>query len=76
MRTTVELPPAAHRRVRELAAQRGTSVSATVAELTARGLAQLAEPLTVESDARSGFPVIHVGRAVTSEEVASAIDEE
>ena len=38
MRTTVDLPPALHRRARELAKSRGQSLSAVLAELTARGL--------------------------------------
>ena len=75
MRTTVDLPPAIHRRAQELAAARGMSLSATVAELTARGLSQLDEPITIGADERSGFPVISVGRTVTSQDVAELIDE-
>ena len=51
------------------------SLSAMVAELTARGLSQLSEPITISADERSGFPVISVGRPVTSQEVAELIDE-
>jgi predicted transcriptional regulator len=76
MRTTVDLPPALHRRVSALARSRGQSLSATLAELAARGLNQLNEPLTVSVDERSGFPVLHVGRRITSEDVAAALDDE
>lgn len=76
MRTTVDLPPAVHRRAQELAKARGQSLSATVAEMTARGLGQLAEPVVVRTDATSGFPVLSVGRRVTSDEVAEALDEQ
>jgi hypothetical protein len=76
MRTTVELPSAALRRAREIAEQRGQSLSSVVAELTIRGLAQLDEPVQVTTDPGSGFPMISVGRRVTSEDVASALDEE
>ncbi len=76
MRTTVDLPPAVHRRARELAAQRGQSLSAVLAELAARGLAQLDTPLTISTDDRSGFPVISLGRTVTSADVAAALDDE
>jgi predicted transcriptional regulator len=76
MRTTVDLPPALHRRVSALARARGQSLSATLAELTARGLNQLNEPLTVSVDERSGFPVVQVGRRITSEDVAAALDHE
>jgi predicted transcriptional regulator len=76
MRTTVDLPPAVHRRALELAKRQGRSLSAVVAELAVRGLAQLDEPVVISTDEESGFPVVSVGRRVTSDEVASALDEE
>jgi hypothetical protein len=59
-----------------LAEARGQSLSATVAELTSRGLSQLDEPLTVGIDERSGFPVVSVGRRVTADDVADALEDE
>ncbi len=76
MRTTVDLPPAVHRRAQQLAASRGQSLSATLAELTLRGLGQLDEPVSIEVDPRSGFPVMSFGRRITSEDVAVALDDE
>lgn len=76
MRTTVQLPPAAQRRVREIAQQRGQSLSAVVAELTIRGLAQLNDTIEVTTDPDSGFPVISLGRRITSDDVARALDDE
>lgn len=76
MRTTVDLPPAVHRRARELAAQRGQSLSAVVADLTVRGLAQLDTPVEVRTDPRTGLPTVSVGRKVTSEDVAELLDDE
>jgi hypothetical protein len=76
MRTTVDLPPAVHRRAVELAKARGQSLSATLAELTARGLSQLDEPLRISTDERSGFPVVSVGRRSSAEEVAEALNDE
>ena len=76
MRTTVDLPPAVHRRALEIAERTGRSLSAVIADLTIRGLSQLDEPVVVRTDERSGFPVISVGRRVTSEQVAAALDEE
>lgn len=76
MRTTVDLPPLVHQRVLELARRRGTSLSATVAELTARGLGDLGEPLQIHTDPDSGFPVVSVGRLLTSDDVADLIDDE
>lgn len=76
MRTTVDLPPAVHRRAMELAKARGQSLSSTVAELTARGLGQLDQPLSIVIDERSGFPVVSVGRRITADDVAAALDDE
>ncbi len=76
VRTTVDLPPAVHRRAQDLAASRGQSLSAVIAELTIRGLGQLDEPVRIEVDPRSGFPVMSFGGSITSEDVAKALDDE
>ena len=76
MRTTVDLPPAIHRRARALAERRGESLSKVIAELTARGLSQLDEPLAITIEEASGFPVVSVGRRVTAADVAAALDDE
>ncbi|WP_286956432.1 MULTISPECIES: hypothetical protein [Arsenicicoccus] len=75
MRTTVNLPPAVHRQARELAAQRGASLSSVIADLAARGLAQLDRPVAIATDERTGLPVLSVGRPVTSREVDEALNE-
>lgn len=76
MRTTVDLPPAVHRRARELARQRHQSLSSVLADLTVRGLAALGEPVDLTTDPVSGFPVISLGRRVTSGDVAETLDGE
>lgn len=76
MRTTVDLTPAVHRRVRELAERRGQSVAAVLMDLTVRGLAQLDEPVRLTVDRRSGLPVVSIGRKVTFDDVANALDDE
>jgi hypothetical protein len=76
VRTTVDLPPAVHRRARELAERRGESLSAVIADLTVRGLAQVDEPVTLRTDERSGLPVLSIGRRITAEDVADALDDE
>lgn len=76
MRTTVDLPPSVHRRARALATARGQPRSAVLADLTARGLGRLDEPIVLRTDERSGLPVLSVGRRVTSHDVAAALDEE
>jgi len=75
MRTTVDLPPAVRRWAEELAASSGQSLSATIAELMIRGLAELDEPVSIEVDPRSGFPVMSFGRRITDEDVAATLDE-
>jgi hypothetical protein len=76
MRTTVDLPPAVHRRAAQLARQRGQSLSSVIAELATYGLSRLNEPLVVTTDPQSGFPVVSLGRPITSEDVADALDDE
>ena len=76
MRTTVDLPPAVHRRAMQLAKQRGQSLSSVIAELATYGLSRLDEPLVVTTDPQSGFPVVSLGRHITSEDVADALDDE
>jgi hypothetical protein len=76
VRTTVDLPPAVHRRASQLAKQRGQSLSAVVAELATYGLSRLDEPVEVRTDPRSGFPVVSLGRRFTSAEVADVLADE
>lgn len=76
MRTTVDLPPSVHRRAQELARSRHQSLSSVVADLTARGLASIGEPIEIATDDVSGLPTISVGRPITSRDVADALDDE
>ncbi|MGH2872300.1 MAG: hypothetical protein ACRDL5_07530 [Solirubrobacteraceae bacterium] len=76
MRTTVDLPPAVHRRAKELARERHQSLSAVLAELTIRGLAAVGEPVKLATDPATGFPVISLGRRVSAAEVADVLDDE
>jgi hypothetical protein len=77
MRTTVDLPPAVHRRAQALAKSRGQSLSATIADLAIRGLAQVDERVEIEIDERSGFPVMRFGGPpITAEQVTAILDAE
>ncbi|HIZ36301.1 MAG TPA: hypothetical protein H9815_11030 [Candidatus Ruania gallistercoris] len=76
MRTTINLPPAVHRRAREIAEQRGQPLSTVLADLTVRGLAQLDAPVDLATDERTGLPVLSIGRRVTSAQVAELLDDE
>jgi hypothetical protein len=75
MRTTVDLPPAVHRRARELAAQRGVSLSSVLSDLTVRGLAQLDAPVKLITDRITGLPVLTLGRKVTASQAAAGMAE-
>lgn len=76
MRTTTDLPAAVHRRASELARERHQSLSSIIAELAARGLATLGEPVQVTTDPVSGLPAITLGHRVTAAEVADTLDDE
>ncbi len=76
VRTTTDLPPAVHRRAQEIAKERHQSMSSVVADLTARGLATLGEPLEVTTDPVSGLPAITLGHRVSAADVAAALDDE
>ena len=76
MRTTVDLSPEVHDRAKRLAAERRQSLSATLADLTIRGLASLGEPAKVSTDPVSGLPTLTLGHRVAAGDVAEALDDE
>lgn len=76
MRTTVDLPPEVHDRVKQIAGERGQSLSATLADLTIRGLASLGETAEIAIDPVSGLPSLTLGHRVTAADVAEALDDE
>lgn len=76
MRTTVNLAPGVHRRVRELATAQHASMSSVLSDLVVRGLSQLDAPPTLTMSPRTGFPTLDIGRRVTAQEVADLIDED
>ncbi|WP_136192680.1 toxin-antitoxin system, antitoxin component [Actinomyces procaprae] len=76
MRTTVDLPDATHRRVKLKAAERGLSMSAMVAELTAAGLDQLEPAPTPEVDEETGLHLLRIGRPIAAEEITSFLEED
>jgi len=76
MRTTVDLPPEVHDRAKRIADDRRQSLSATLADLTIRGLASLGEPAKVSTDPVSGLPTLTLGHRVTASDVAEVLDDE
>lgn len=67
--------PALHR-AREIAADRGTSLSSVLVELTTRGLGQLDEPIVLTTDPVPAFPDVILGRRVTVADGDCALDDE
>ena len=51
-------------------------MSAMVADLATRGLAQLNEPVEIAVHERTGMPLISIGRTITSADVAEFLDDE
>lgn len=72
----MDLPPDVHDRAKRIAAERHQSLSATLADLTIRGLAAMGEPAKVSTDPVSGFPTLTLGRRVTGADVAATLDDE
>ena len=76
MRTTIDIPPGPHERIREFARNQGKSFSATATEVLMRGMAPIEEPPAARRSPVTGLLVINSGRPVTSAEVADLIDED
>jgi hypothetical protein len=74
MRTTVDLPDDLHQLLLGVAHDRRETLSRTISTLLRRALVPEG-PVGVERDARTGLPVVHVGRVVTAEDVRSLDDE-
>lgn len=75
MRTTIDLPPDLHDAARAIARDRGTTLSATVAELLRRGLGQPSKVEFGRSEV-TGLPTFSVGWPITDEDVRSLDDDE
>ena len=74
MRTTIDLPEDLHQQALAIARDTSQTLSQTVAELIRRGLDRGREP-EVSRSARTGLPLVHIGRVITSEDVRTLDDE-
>jgi hypothetical protein len=80
MRTTIDLPPALHRLASDRAKETGQSISATLAQLVAKG----AEALGAFEDQAggpsthpvTGFPVVSYGSPITAAEAAKLAEDD
>lgn len=75
MRTTIDLPDDLHAQAVALARDTHQSLSQTVAALIRRGLTS-GNPGEITRSARTGLPVAHLGRTITTEDVRRLEDDD
>ena len=75
MRTTIDIPDDLHAQAVAIARDTHRSLSQTVAFLMRRGMGSGHPAETVTSD-RTGLPVVHLGRTITSEDVRRLEDDD
>lgn len=75
MRTTVDIPSDLHRQAVAIARDTSRTFSETVVELMRRGLGQ-GKGSEITTSSRTGLPVAHLGRVITTEDVRSLEDDE
>ena len=75
MRTTVDLPEDLYATAVAISRDTHRTLSETVADLMRRGLGQ-GQDAEVTTSARTGLPVVHLGRTITTEDVRALEDDE
>jgi predicted transcriptional regulator len=75
MRTTIDLPDDLHRQALSIARDTSRTLSEIVAELMRRGLGE-GRPAQVSRSARTGLPVVTLGKVVTTDDVRSLDDDQ
>ncbi len=75
MRTTIDIPDDLHTQAVAIARDTHQSLSRTIAGLIRRGLSTGA-PGEIATSARTGLPVVHLGRTITTEDVRRLEDDE
>lgn len=76
MRTTVNLEPEAYRLARALASQRNLTVGKVLSDAILdqfRPMTEITNRVEIDAD---GFPTLRLGRVITPEDVAAAIEDE
>jgi hypothetical protein len=76
MRTTIDLPEDLHRQARAIAHDKRWTLSEAVAWLMRRGLKAKDQSNEIQTDPLTGFPMISVGRIITTEDVKALEDDE
>ena len=75
MRTTIDLPDDLHALATAIARDTHQTLSQTVAGLVRRGLSS-GHPGEITTSARTGLPVAHLGKTITSEDVRQLEDDD
>jgi hypothetical protein len=75
MRTTVDLPEDLHAQVVALSRDTHRTLSQTVTDLMRRGLGE-GQAAEVETSPRTGLPVVHLGRTITTEDIRALEDDQ
>jgi Arc/MetJ family transcription regulator len=75
MRTTVDLPDDLHAQAVAISRDTRRTLSETVAYLMRRGLGE-GQATEVEMSPRTGLPVVHLGRTITTEDVRALEDDQ
>jgi Arc/MetJ family transcription regulator len=75
MRTTIDLPDDLHAQAAAIARDTHQSLSQTVAGLVRRGLST-GTPGEIAKSPRTGLPVAHLGRTITSDDVRRLEDDD
>jgi hypothetical protein len=74
VRTTIDLPDDLHAQAAAIARDTHQTMSQAVAGLIRRGLSS-GHPGEITTSARTGLPVAHLGKTITSEDVRQLEDE-
>ena len=74
MRTTIHLPDDLHAQAAAIARDTHQTLSQAVAGLIRRGLSS--DPGEITTSARTGLPVAHLGKTITSEDVRQLEDDD
>jgi hypothetical protein len=75
MRTTIDLPEDLHAQAVAIARDTHQSLSQTVAALIRRGLGT-GSPGEIAKSSRTGLPVAHLGRTITTQDVRRLEDDD
>ena len=75
MRTTLDIEDTAYAIAKSIARERNIGLGRAIGEIILKFAHPEDEPPAAKVSTRKGFPVVRVGRVITSEEVSKILDE-